>query len=89
MSVCLLWYLYIHDNARNEFQAAVGHCPVTMSKKKIRNSVRASSTFAKFLAAILGDLVIALYISEDQDTDRAMLQAVGRRPFFAEVQIQS
>lgn len=86
MSVCLLWYLYIHDNARNEFQAAVGHCPVTMSKR-IRNSVRASSTFAKFLAAILGDLVIALYISEDQENDRAMLQAVGRRPFFAEVQV--
>jgi hypothetical protein len=57
--------------------------------KRIRNSVRPSSTFAKFLAAILGDLVIALYISEDTEADRAMLQAVGRRPFFAEVQIQS
>jgi hypothetical protein len=86
MSVCLLWYLYIHDNAPNKFQAAVSHCPVTMSKR-IRNSVRAPSTFAKFLAAILGDLVIALYISKDQETDRAMLQAVGRRPFFAEVQV--
>lgn len=88
MSVCLLWYLYIHDNARNEFQAAVCHCPITMSKI-IRNSVRASSTFAKPLAVILGDLVISLYIREDQETDRAMLQAAGRRPFFAEVQVQS
>jgi len=57
--------------------------------KRIRNSVRATSTFAKFRVAILGDLVISLYFSEDQETDRAMLQAVGRRPLFAEVQVQS
>ena len=57
--------------------------------KIIRNSVRATSTCAKFRVAILGDPVISLYLSEDQATDRAMIQAVGRRPFFAEVQVQS
>jgi hypothetical protein len=62
MSVCLLWYiwyLYIYANARNAVHAAVGHCPVTMSSR-IRNSVRASSTFANF---VLRFQVILLIIS--------------------------
>ena len=57
--------------------------------KRIRNTVQASSTFAKFRVAILGELVISLYFSEDQETDRTMLQAFGRRPLFAEAQVQS